>query len=345
EQQQGQAARIGNDLKSLTGTTRTAVKAVEDSVEAQRTTAAPLYKTAYGAGDKLIWNSDIERLTAAKDVQKAMRQAVHAWERTAVADGYGAMKWRAMVEGGGLIKFQKGGIPAYPNLQFFDYTKHALDRMISKEINPATGRMTRKGAELTTIKNKLVSILDKEVPEYARARAQYAGPAQYMSAINEGRSLRTRGLTAEEVRNAMKGYSESEREAYRTGVVSDIVQHLESNPAKLADYTRELRSKAMRDKIAAIMPTPELAEKWLKRLDLEVKSSEMVGRALKGSPTARRLAEMQDASMVGDLVMDAIKSRGSPSALAMKVVGAIPKYVRDKYRANADEAIARLLTS
>jgi len=29
----------------------------------------------------------------------------------------------------------------------------------------------------------------------------------------------------------------------------------------------------------------------------------------------------------------------------MKVAGAIPKYIRDKYRANADEAIARLLTS
>ena len=342
--QQEQLTRLGNDLKGLTGTTKTAVQAVRDSVDEQRKAATPLYTKAYDAGDRVIWDKEIERLTGARDVRDAMHAAVASWERNAIADGYGAMNPRAMVENQ-MIKFQKGGIPAFPNLQFWDYTKHALDAMISAEVDAKTGRLTKKGRDLNIIKNKLVGVLDREVPEYATARQKYAGESQYMNAIGEGKDLLNRTLTAEEVRHMMADFSDAERQGYRTGVVSSIVTKMRADPSKLADYTKYLRSPEMRDKIAAIMPTPELAEKWKRRLDLEDRSSEMVGRALKGSPTARRLAEVQDASVVGDLVMDAIKSGGRPSSLALKAATAIPKYIRDRMRMKADERIARLLTS
>jgi hypothetical protein len=95
--------------------------------------------------------------------------------------------------------------------------------------------------------------------------------------------------------------------------VSALTGKMGNDAAKLGDMTKYMRSPEMRAKIAAIMPTEEAADKWAKRLDFESRASELTGRALGNSATARRLAERQDAGgMVGDLVMDALT--GTPAA-------------------------------
>lgn len=335
--------RISNDLKELTGTKRTAVQAIEQTVAAQKEAAAPLYNSAYEAGDKAIWSPELERLSAVPEVQQAMRRAVSGWQRSQIANGYGAMNPGAKVEGG-MLKMLGGRVPVFPNLQFWDYTKGALDDMTRSAITKEGA--TRKGRDLTIISQSLRNELDKAVPQYAAARKSWSGPAAYIEAVNDGKDLLSRNVSAEEVSNKMTRFdSDAEREAYRTGVVSSILIKLGNNPTNLADLTRELRSPEMRKKISAIMPTPELAQKWQRRLDLEVQSSKLVGRALKGSQTYRRLAEAQDASVVGDLVKDAILTAHRPSSLAIKVATAIPKFIRDKLRARADERVARILTS
>jgi hypothetical protein len=97
-----------------------------------------------------------------------------------------------------------------------------------------------------------------------------------------------------------------------------------NDPAKLGDMTKYLRSPEMREKIAALMPTPEARAAWAKRLDFEVGSSELTGRALGNSATARRLAEQGDAgNIVGDLVMDAFMGH-PPVSLLRRAITAVP---------------------
>lgn len=338
-----QLERISTDLMELTGTKKSAFQAIADTIAERKQGATPLYNAAYEAGDRPIWSDELERLSAAPEVQQAMRRAVSGWQRTQIANGYGAMNPGARVEGG-LLKILGGRVPVFPNLQFWDYVKGALDDMARGAITREGA--TRKGRDLTVISQKLRNELDRMVPQYAAARRSWAGPAAYIDAINDGREVLSRSVSSEEIAAKMAGFdSEAERQGYRTGVVSSILVRLGNNPTALADLTRELRSPEMRKKIAAIMPTPELADKWRKRLNLEVKSSELVGRALKGSPTARRLAEMSDASVVGDLVKDSLLSVGRPTHLAIRIATAIPKFVRDTLRSRADQRIARLLTS
>lgn len=340
ERQQGQLGRISSDLTTLTGSKRTALQATEQTMKERADAAAPAYKAAFEAGDREIWSPELERLSGAPEVRGAMQAAVKGWQRSAIAQGYGAMN-PTQVERGGIIKFGKS-IPAFPNIQFWDYTKGALDNMISNEIKP-DGSMTRKGRELVQINTKLRNELDKMVPEYAAARQKWAGPSNYLNALDEGRGILTRSESAEEMTAKFNALSEADKQGYREAALSAIMARLQANPAKLADLTRELRSPAMRQKIAAIMPTQQARETWNKRLDFEIRSSELVGAGLKGSQTARRLAEMQeDASLIGDLVLGVVT--GHPKSTVITTIMGGLQRARDALRAKTDTEMAKFLT-
>jgi hypothetical protein len=99
----------------------------------------------------------------------------------------------------------------------------------------------------------------------------------------------------------------------------------------------------MREKIAALMPTPEAAQKWNDILGAEIKSSELFSRATGNSATARRLAEKEAADEIpAGLVLDVFM--GSPPASFMRhFLTSLPTKVRDKVRARSDQALADML--
>src|ERR1041385_111298 len=200
DRQKSQLARLSGDLKDLTGTDKTAMQSIKENIAKRTLSAAPSYNAAYSAGDRVIVNDELLRLSGVPEVQTAMREAISGWQRNQIAQGYGALKpgievspTRTIegVETGNFptIEIKGGRVPVTPNLQFWDYTKGALDNMIDAAVKP-DGTMTRRGRDLVIIKNKLTSALDAEVPEYAAARATWGGPSSYISAIQEGKGFR-----------------------------------------------------------------------------------------------------------------------------------------------------------
>lgn len=343
QRQESQVDRIAGDLGELTGSQRTAKQAVDQTMKVRADEAAPLYRAAYEAGDKPIWGNELERLSAVPEVQEAMHGAVKGWQRSQIAQGYGAMNPGATVEGGGILKFLNGRVPVLPNIQFWDYTKSALDDMIGAEIRD-DGTISRKGRDLTIIASKLRETLDAAVPEYAAARDSWGGHSSYLNAIKLGKGVMATKKSAEEAIAEFNTLSAADKQAYREGAVSSILAKMENDPAKLADMTKYLRSRGMRAKVAAIMPTPEAAQAWQRRLNFEVKSSELVGRSLGNSATARRLAEKEDAeNMVGDLVLSAFKGVPSKGLMTQVIVGGAKK-VRDTLRSRTDKELAQMLT-
>jgi hypothetical protein len=339
--QEPQLVRTAEDLKSLLGTRQTAQQSIKQQLALRTKEATPAYKAAYDAGDRLIWNDELERLSAVPEVQSAMHGAVSGWQRSQIAQGYGAMNPGATITPGGMMKFLHNKVPVHPNLQFWDYTKQALDDMISHEINPE-GEITRKGRDLTIIAEKMRGALDKEVPEYATARQVWAGPSGYIRAIKEGGRINK--LSAEELHGTINGYaSDAEREAFRVGALNQLFRKMGSSTAKLADITVSLRSPEMRGKISALMPNAQAAAKWDRILGFEIGSSEMVKQTLTGSPTARRLAEQGAANMVGDMVAD-LAMGGHPLSLLTKIGRATVGKVRDTIRSRTDAELAKLLT-
>jgi hypothetical protein len=345
--QRVQAQRLAGDLTAATGTRQSAYQATEDALRARKAEGRPLYQQAYTDGDKAIWSDELERLTGASSVKRAMHSAVRNWQDQAIADGYGAMNPGALVDrpgqAGGLLSMFGGKVPVFPNLQFWDYVKNSLDVAYKRSLRDAGP--TKESARIATFLSQLRGELDKQVPSYAQARQVWAGHSAYLDALEDGKSLLSRNMTAEELKAQFAGMSESEKEAYRVGAVSAIRNQMMSNPAKMPDFTRNIRSDEMRRKLNEIMPTPEAAENFQRALSYEIGSSEVTAQSLGNSATAHRLAAKEESdSIYGQLAKDLLAHKMGVGWLkAIYNAGSEP--VRRRIQAASDEALARLLTS
>lgn len=324
ERQQSQAFRITSDLRSLTGTAKSAKQAIDETIAERAAAAKPLYDDAFN------FNA------------RAVPEIVRTFDYV-TSTGYG----KAILNSGSLrkaIQTEYGiqDIKDAPLMVLIDAWKKQVDDQVGAAVKSGSSNTSRV---LTRMRDNVLSVIDKYNPKYAEARNAWAGPSKYLDAVESGRSILSTKFDAEELTSSFAKMSQAEQEGFRIGAVSSIVAKMGNDGAKLADLTKYLRSPETRAKIAAIMPTPEAAKAWMRRLDFEVSASELTGRALGNSATARRLAEQQDAqNLVGDLVMDAITGASAPGLLR-KVLGAGPKWLRDTLRSRADARLAEVLTN
>lgn len=324
--QEQQAGRVTQDLRSLTGTSQTARQAIDETIAERATAARPLYDEAFN------FNA------------RAVPAVVRAWE-SATATGYGqaitrSSDFRRMLQ----TEYGITNAADAPLMVQIDAWKRLAD--------DAVGAATRAGNNnrarvVGGMRDGVLEVVDRANPQYAAAREAWAGPSRFIDAIEEGRTnILRKNVTGEDVTARLRGLSASEREAYRVGAVSSIIGTLRSDPARLADLTKYLRAPEVRDKIAAIMPTPEAAQIWARRLNAEVRSSELTARSLGNSATARRLAEQNDGrAIVGDLVMDAMLSGPASTSFLRSVLTAGPRWLRDTLRSRTDRELGDLLTN
>ena len=322
--QERQADRIVTDLRGLTGTARTATQAIDDTIAQRATASKPLYDEAFTFDARSV----PEIVAKFDDV---------------TSTGYG----KAILESGDLKKalqteFGIKDVKDAPLMVLIDAWKKEVDGLVGEAVRAGN---SRRASVLTRMQDDVVGVVDHHNPKYKDARNAWAGPSAYLDAIEEGRGILSRNVSGEEFGAKFARLSDADKEAQRIGAISAIVSKIGNDGAKLADITKYLRSPEMRTKIAAIMPTPEAAATWLRRLEFEVKSSEMTGRALGNSATARRLAEQNDAKgIVGDLVMDAVLAGPASASFLRSIFTAGPRWLRDTLRSRTDKELAAVLT-
>jgi hypothetical protein len=320
QRQQEQAARVTNDLRSLTGTARTARQATDETINQRAAAARPIYDEAM--------QFDAE----------SVPEILMTWENE-VAQGWG----RALLNSTALRRnlqseYGVASVEDAPLMTLIDAWKKAADDVI-RTAAPNQRRV------ITAMRDRVVGAVDAHNPRYADARNAWSGPSRYLDSIEEGRGILGQNVSAEEMAANFRALPQAEQEAYRIGAVSAIVDRMGNNPARLPDVTRLLRSPAMRAKIAAIMPDARTAAEWERRLNFEVGASDLASRSLGNSATARRLAERDDAEgLVADLVIDAIAGGGSVTMLR-RMLTAGPRWLRDTLRSRADRQLGDLLTN
>lgn len=322
--QEQQADRLVTDLRTLTGTAKTANEAIENTVAQRATAAKPLYDDAFKFD-----------ATTSPEVMKAWKEAT--------ATGYGEALTRS--KDYRLLLQTEYGIknPADAPLmvQIDAWKRLADDAVASAKIDaPNRARVIGK------MRDGLIEVIDEANPAYKAARNAWAGPSKFLDEIEEGRGILSRSVSADEFAARFAKLSDVDKEANRIGAISAIISKIGNDTAKLPDITKYLRSPEMRAKIEALMPTAEAAAAWKNRLSFEVSSSELTGRALGNSATARRIAEKEDAKgIVADLVMDGLKSGPSAMGLLARVATAGPRWLRDTLRSRTDKELADILTN
>lgn len=325
QRQQGQANRVAADLTGLTGTYKTATQAIDETMAQRAAAAKPLYQKAMAFD-----------ATPATDLQKTFLDATSTGWGKAIIQSSG-FKRTLQTEYG----VQAAENPGKVLMPVIDAWKKQADDMVNEAIRSGNNNKARVIGEM---RNRVVAAADAANPDYKAARAAWESPSKYLDAVEEGRNILGNKVSAEEMVTRLAGMTDAEKEAFRVGAVSAIQGKMRGDPAKMGDMTKYIRSPEMRDKIAAIMPTPEAAQKWARRLDFEIQSSEMTNRALGNSATARRLAELDDAKNLPlEIAKDAIQG-STFFGVASKFASRAGKVVRDTVRSKSDSALADILT-
>jgi hypothetical protein len=292
DRQQGQRGRIMEQAKERLDSSQPYFDTVDNAVEALRTKADPLYKEAYKA--KLPPEAQYQLQTVMDDVKAAFPEAVKDAERLFLAER------RKNFKETGTAALANQNFAGLPQIRQYDYIMRGLGQVIDGQTDIA-GKVTQLGRGAKMMKDDIANVLDTHVPEFAAARAQYAGDMEVKNALT---SARKEFMTAdpEELKLAWKGMSDAEKEAYRAGAIKAMRDKLFGS-ADNTDATKRIGQAIQdrRDALNIIMPEQMSGQLFQAYLETEAKLAANAQRIKGGSPTARRLEGLKDLDSAPDM--------------------------------------------
>lgn len=129
--------------------------------------------------------------------------------------------------------------------------------------------------------------------KYSPALEAFAGPSKMMEAVTAGQRAFHPKVTDSEIRAAMKGLTESERELYKRGAIDSIRQRIE-NVGSHRDLTNLFNNPNFKKSVVAVYGKD--ADEVLKLLDVE-KNMAGANTAIRGgSQTADKMADAVELS-------------------------------------------------
>lgn len=199
--------------------------AAREALEAAyKSSRKPFYEAAYQAGDRPVWSTDLERLVGAPEVVDAMKSAAKNAKSWEVANGYGGLntKFKVTDDGRLIDAGVNGGVPTYPNLQFWDLTR--------RELSSSANKAARSGDDATasrlgSIAKQMNAELDKIVPEYGVARGSASGFLKMLDAegpLEAGKKLVMQRMDTRDLARLWQQSSPQERALIREGYASEL---------------------------------------------------------------------------------------------------------------------------
>ncbi|HEX6939364.1 MAG TPA: hypothetical protein VF158_08125 [Longimicrobiales bacterium] len=285
-----------------------AVQTADELAAKRAADAAPLYRAAYqhAVSDDVVRGlfDDPEFQRAYRLAQRTAAQEVGARQALETAglpvpldlQDAEVLPKLFEVDADGRVTFVTKSIP----VRALDYMKSALQEVIDQDI--AGGRLTKRGAMM--LKRKLDAFLarvDELVPEYAQARATFAGQSRIMEAFDAARNgsaeMGLRKFLVEDPRKierALEKLSPSEQEFYARGALDAVRERLESS-ADGRDLTRVIFGNSeMRRRIRSLFQSDADFNRFRQAMMRERRMAEGERFILGGSPTARIQAEQAD---------------------------------------------------
>jgi hypothetical protein len=269
---------------SDTGATREALQ--QAATRANR----PAYARAYNEGDKPLWSPELQRLVGSPDVVDAMRTAAEKGKSRAITEGLGGFNSSVQVSPSGVVDFTRGrnGVPTYPNLQFWDYTKRALDDAAN------AARRAGRNDEASTLGQLAGSLrgeLDSLVPSYANARAGAARFFGANDALEAGEKFLSSNAPINDARRAFGQMSAPERDLFQQGFIQSLTQKIESNGDRRNVLNAIAQSPRAREQMELAMG-PQGAREFEAMLRVEGIMDLARGAVQGNSTTARQLTEL-----------------------------------------------------
>lgn len=300
--QLGQVDRIKDAINRDLGPTTDVLQTSNDLMKQAQTAAAPLYEKAYA--NPVVTTPRLDALLNTPAGKQAVARArtiaaneMHNPEAMGFAldkDGNVALNPTVNLsadESGNLIASQEPAATKGYTTQTLDYVKRGLDDILEQKRNPLTGKLVldESGRAINSVKNGLLSEIDKLNPDYAAARQAYAGPASMRSAMLDGKAALNK--SASEIDQRLQNMSDPERQQYALGLRSAIADKLDAGTDGANKVLQVIGSPKKRAVLAKVFGDSGKLDDFISTLGNEQAAFDTYFAVHRGSQTAERAAE------------------------------------------------------
>jgi hypothetical protein len=304
-----------------------------------RSNANNLYDTAYAHGS--VDDTRILKVLEDDTFKKAFKeaQAISSKEaRAAELRGEDASRFKLndiydLDKDGNMISVGK-----IPDVRTLDYIKRGIDALIDKGYK-GEGMGKAEANALKDLRKAYIGVIDENVPEYAAARAKYAGDMEVLDALRMGRTdyLSPKMLPAE-AKKLVDSMSDAERDALRAGVAQSLLTKVMDSPQQINAAQRIIGAPATRKRLEALFQDPNEYKVFEAALQRESELFRNAQDIVRGSRTANKTEALKDLKAgngIFDIAGEAVDiASGSPGS----VVGRVLKYLQA--RTSLDEKTA-----
>jgi len=201
--------------------------------------------------------------------------------------------------------------------------KIGLDRVIEKETDAVTGKVTGYGRDVIQVKNDFNKLLTQKNDAYKIANEKFADSAKIQDAFQMGQKYQK--LDPKEAAAKIKAFNPAEKESFRMGMMADINNR--AGDFKGGDFTRQV-FKSDNQKGLVRLAFEDQAKyndfsQFIKAMDQQSKTAKKV---IGGSETAPRLASQENANEIAQIAQNA--ARGDALGILRATAGAL--YGRSK---------------
>lgn len=277
-----QSQRVQTAISRDLGPVTDPIAASQALDQQARAAAAPLYEKAYSNGGSPVFHTQIEDLLQRPSMQKALANARNiAAEEGRNPDTLGLVLGKDNM----LVKVDK------PTWQTFDYIKRGLDDVVESYRDPVTGKLNldTQGRAVNNTLRDFLSRMDEVNPDYAAARAAYAGPASMKEALNTGSEALN--WPANQIRARIANMSQAEKDQFWLGMRSALAQKAAATNDGVNVVRTLVGSGAKRDALAEAAGGKANIENFMRTLEREQQMNATYGKVTGGSPTAANLIE------------------------------------------------------
>lgn len=343
----GREAAAGRALKDI-GKNVDYVAQEDTLMGKLRANANTLYDQAYAHGS--VDDTRILKVLEDDTFKKAFKeaQAISGKEaRAAELRGEDASRFKlqdiySQDKDGNLVSVGK-----IPDVRTLDYIKRGIDALIDKGYR-GEGMSKAEANALKDLKKAYVQVIDENVPEYAAARAKYAGDMEVLDALRLGRTdYLSPKMLPNEAKKVVDAMSDGERDALRAGVAQSLLTKIMDAPQQINAAQRIIGAPATRKRLEALFQDPNEYKVFEAAMQRESELFRNAQDIVRGSRTANKTEALKDLKAgngIFDIAGEAVDiATGSPGS----VIGRVLKYLQASTTLDEKSAgeIAKMLKS
>lgn len=193
--------------------------------------------------------------------------------------------------------------------------KIGLDRIVERETDSITNKVTGFGRDVIIVRKQFNDLLENKNPIYAKANKEFADNERIRSSFEAGQDYQK--LDYKEAYDKLKKMNDSEKEAFRLGMMADVNKRLEN--FKGGDFSRQIFKSDKQKSLMRYAFTDENQYKdFVQYVDAIERQTKTTKGIIGGSQTGERLATSEGTGKAAGLAQS--YASGGVGGVAMELL-------------------------